>query len=97
MSAIEVAMRSFEVLRPGGRIAFIASGPIAPNPLRDDITALRPTVNRDRIHLDRIVDLFSTGAIRTPEISTFHLQEAAKAHRISESRHARGKLVFKVR
>ena len=93
----EVAMRSFEVLRPGGRIAFIASGPIAPNPLRDDITALRPTVNRDRIHLDRIVDLFSTGAIRTPEISTFHLQEAAKAHRISESRHARGKLVFKVR
>ena len=93
----EVAMRSFEVLKPGGRIAFIASGPDAPKAPRDDVRSLRPAVNRDRPHLERIVDLVSTGAIRVPEIATFRLFEAAEAHRISESRHLRGKLVFEVR
>ena len=38
----DVAQRSFAVLRPGGRAAFIASGPTAPEPPRDDVTALRP-------------------------------------------------------
>ena len=93
----DVAMRSFDVLKPGGRIAFIASGPDAPRSPRDDVRALRPAVNRDRPHLERIVDLVSTGAIRVPEITTFRLSEATEAHRISESQHLRGKLVFEVR
>ena len=93
----DVAMRSFDVLKPGGRIAFIASGPTAPEPPRDNVISLRPNVLRDRPHLERVVDLVSTGAIRVPEITTFRLLEAAKAHRISESRHLRGKLVFEVR
>ena len=92
-----VATRSFEVLKPGGRIACIASGPTAPVSPRDDVTALRPAINRRREHMDRIAHLILTGAIRVPEISTFRLPEAAKAHRISESRHLRGKLVFEVR
>src|SRR5258705_7669229 len=44
----DVATRSFAVLRPGGRAAFIASGPTAPKPERGDVTALRPAVGRDR-------------------------------------------------
>ena len=35
----EVADRSFQVLRPGGRAAFIASGPTAPTPERSDVPA----------------------------------------------------------
>ena len=92
-----VATRSFEVLKPGGRIAFIASGPTAPVSPRDAVTTLRPAINRRREHIDRIAHLILTGAIRVPEISTFRLPEAAKAHRISETRHLRGKLVFEVR
>ena len=93
----DVAMRSFAVLKPGGRAAFIASGAKAPAPPRPDVTALRPQVDRDRPHLERLVALVSAGAIRVPEIEVFPLSQAAEAHRISEGRHLRGKLVFKVR
>jgi NADPH:quinone reductase-like Zn-dependent oxidoreductase len=93
----DVAERSFAVLKPGGRAAFIASGAEAPKPSRDNVTSLRPPVGRARRHLERIVQLFQAGAIRPPEIKLYRLSEAADAHRLSESRHFRGKLVFKVR
>jgi NADPH:quinone reductase-like Zn-dependent oxidoreductase len=88
---------SFAVLRPGGRAAFIASGPTAPASPRSDVISLRPKVGRDRAHLERIVALVARGAVRVPEIKVYPLSEAAAAHRVSEGRHLRGKLVFKVR
>ncbi len=93
----EVAQRSFAVLKPGGRAAFIASGAQAPKPSRDDVTCLRPPVGRARRHLERIVELVQAGAVRAPEIKLYRLSDAADAHRLSESRHFRGKLVFQVR
>jgi NADPH:quinone reductase-like Zn-dependent oxidoreductase len=93
----DVAQKSFAVLRPGGRAAFIASGAQAPKPDRDDVTALRPPVGRARRHLERIAELFQIGAVRAPEIKLYRLSEAADAHRVSEARHFRGKLVFQVR
>jgi NADPH:quinone reductase-like Zn-dependent oxidoreductase len=93
----DVAQRSFAVLKPGGRAAFIASGPQAPKPDRSDVTALRPSVGRDRPHLERIVELVKIGAVRPPEVSQYKLSDAVAAHRVSESRHFRGKLVFAVR
>jgi len=92
----EVALRSFAVLRPGGRAAFIASGGKAPASPRPDVTSLRPQVGRDRVHLERLVQLAVSGAVRTPEMRLFPLSEAAAAHTISEGRHLRGKLVFKL-
>jgi NADPH:quinone reductase-like Zn-dependent oxidoreductase len=93
----DVAQRSFTVLKPGGRAAFIASGAQAPKPDRSDVIALRPSVGRDRPHLDRIVALVTSGAVRPPEVTRYRLSEAVAAHRVSESRHFRGKLVFLVR
>jgi NADPH:quinone reductase-like Zn-dependent oxidoreductase len=93
----DVAQKSFAVLRPGGRAAFIASGAQAPKPERNDVTALRPPVARARAPLERIVQLFEKGAVRAPEIKLYRLAQAAEAHRLSESRHFRGKLVFAVR
>jgi len=93
----EVAKRSFAVLRPGGRAAFIASGSAAPASPRADAVSLRPKVGRDRAHLDRIAALVTSGAVRVPEITTYKLSEAAAAHKVSEGRHLRGKLVFKIR
>ena len=93
----DVAQKSFAVLRPGGRAAFIASGAQAPKPDRNDVASLRPPVGRDRRHVERIAELFQAGAIRPPEVKLYRLSEAADAHRLSESRHFRGKLVFQVR
>jgi NADPH:quinone reductase-like Zn-dependent oxidoreductase len=93
----DVAQKSFAVLKPGGRAAFIASGAQAPKPDRDDVRSLRPAVGRSRRPLERIAQLFTEGAIRAPEVKLYRLSQAADAHRLSESRHFRGKLVFQVR
>ncbi len=93
----DVATRSFAVLRPGGRAAFIGSGSTTPASPRADVMSLRPKVWRDRAHLDRISALVGSGAVRVAEIKTYKLSDAAAAHRVSEGRHFRGKLVFKVR
>ena len=93
----EVGVRSYLVLKPGGRAAFIASGPKAPPTPRTDVTGLRPAVGRDRAHLERISALISAGAVRVPEITVFPLSEAARANMISKGRHFRGKLVLQVR
>jgi len=85
------------VLRPGGRAAFIGSGNAAPASPRTDVASLRPKVGRDRPHLERVADLVAKGAVRVPEIRTYPLAEAVAAHTVSEGRHLRGKLVFKVR
>jgi NADPH:quinone reductase-like Zn-dependent oxidoreductase len=61
------------------------------------VTALRPPVGRARRHLERIAELVEIGAVRAPEIKLYPLSEAADAHRVSEGRHFRGKLVFKIR
>ena len=93
----DVGTRSIDVLKPGGRIASIAAGPIGVVTTRADVTSLRPNVARDRPHLDRLAELFEAGAIHAPEITHYPLSEAAAAHRISEARHLRGKLLFDVR
>jgi NADPH:quinone reductase-like Zn-dependent oxidoreductase len=93
----DVAQRSFAVLKPGGRAAFIASGPQAPQPTRPDVTALRPAVGRARRHMERIAELFLAGAVRAPQIKLYHLSQASEAHRVSQGRHFRGKLVFQIR
>jgi len=86
----DVTERSFAVLRPGGRIASVAAGARPPG------NTLRPNVDRRRSHLERVLKLLAGGALRLPEIKTFPLAEAAAAHRVSEGRHLRGKLVLQV-
>jgi NADPH:quinone reductase-like Zn-dependent oxidoreductase len=93
----DVAMKSFSVLKSGGRAAFIASGGQAPKSPRDDVVSLRPAVGRTRRHMERVTQLYLSGAVRPPEIKLYRLSEVADAQRVSEGRHFRGKLVFKVR
>ena len=92
----DVVLRSFAVLKPGGRAAFIGSGAQAPASPRPDVTSLRPQVKRSRKHLERIAELFLSGAVHAPDVKLYRLTEAADALRLSESRHFRGKLVFQV-
>ena len=93
----EVHARSFAVLKPGGRLIHIAPGPAGFTPPRDDMTVTRPHVGRDRAHLQRILELVEQGAVRPPPLQHFPLAEAAQAHKLSQTRHVRGKLVLDVR
>jgi NADPH:quinone reductase-like Zn-dependent oxidoreductase len=93
----DVAKQSYAVLKPGGRAAFIASGAEAPKPDRSDVTGLRPPVPRSRKAMERIAELFVAGAVKPPEEKLYKLSQAADAHRLSQARHFRGKLIFQVR
>jgi NADPH:quinone reductase-like Zn-dependent oxidoreductase len=93
----DVQVRSYAVLRPGGRLVWIAPAPAGFVPPRKDVEVLRPRVARDRAHLERMVELLYEGAVRPPAITEYPLAEAAEAHRVSEGRHLQGKLVLIVR
>jgi NADPH:quinone reductase-like Zn-dependent oxidoreductase len=93
----EVQVRSYDVLKPGGRLVWVAPAPEGFKPTRTDVQTLRPNVARDRKHLERMLELLEAGAVWPPDITRYPLAEAVAAHRVSESRHLRGKLVFEVR
>src|SRR5262249_56216423 len=93
----EVQVRSYDVLKPGGRLVWIAAAPAGFESSRSDVQVLRPRVDRDRAHLERMCELLAAGAVWPPAITRYKLSDAAEAHRVSEARHLRGKLVLEVR
>ena len=86
-----------EVLKPGGRLVWVAPAAAGFQIPRTDVKTLRPAVARDRAHLQRMVELVEAGAVKPPPMTLFNLADAAAAHRVSEGRHLRGKLVLEVR
>lgn len=93
----DVRAGSYKVLKPGGRLVWIAPAPPGFQPPRADVQTLRPAVARDRAHLQRMIALLDAGAVRPPPITLYKLADTAAAHRVSEGRHLRGKLVLEVR
>jgi NADPH:quinone reductase-like Zn-dependent oxidoreductase len=87
----------YRVLKPGGRLVWIAGAPEGFKVPRGDVETLRPAVTRDRAHLERMNALVEAGAVWSPAITRYKLEDATEAHRVSESRHLQGKLVFRVR
>jgi NADPH:quinone reductase-like Zn-dependent oxidoreductase len=92
-----VQVESYKVLKPGGKLVWVAPAPKGFNPARNDVQVLRPNVVRDRAHLERMLALLDAGAVRPPTIVRYKLADAADAHRVSEARHLQGKLVLDVR
>ena len=86
----------YKVLKPGGRLVWIAPAPDGFKVPRNDVQTLRPDVQRDRAHLERMLALLAAGAMKVPAITRYRLADAAKAHEVSEGRHLRGKLVLEV-
>jgi NADPH:quinone reductase-like Zn-dependent oxidoreductase len=93
----DVQVRSYAALKEGGRLVWIAPAPAGFQPTRKDVQVLRPNVARDRAHLERMLALLGAGAVSPPAITRYKLADAPEAHRVSESRHLQGKLVFQIR
>jgi NADPH:quinone reductase-like Zn-dependent oxidoreductase len=92
----KVHEQSFAVLKPAGRLAYVAAPPAGFTP-PDNVTVKRPSVTRDPKHLDRIAELCAAGAVKPMDVTEMALADAAAAHRLSAEGHVRGKLVFKIR
>jgi NADPH:quinone reductase-like Zn-dependent oxidoreductase len=93
----DVRAGCYAVLKPGGKLVWIAPAPEGFHPTRTDVETLRPNVTRDRAHLERMLALLDGDAVRPPTIVRYRLADAAEAHRVSEARHLQGKLVLEVR
>jgi NADPH:quinone reductase-like Zn-dependent oxidoreductase len=93
----DVQVRSYAVLKPGGRLVWIAPAMAGFQRTRADVQVLRPGVARDRAHLERMLALVDAEAVSPPAITRYKLADAAEAHRVSEGRHLQGKLVFEIR
>ncbi len=87
----------YAVLKPGGKLAWIAPAPEGFEPNRKDVETLRPNVIRGRVFLERMLALLAAGAVRPPAIHRYKLADAAEAHKVSEGRHLQGKLVLEMR
>jgi NADPH:quinone reductase-like Zn-dependent oxidoreductase len=87
--------RSLKMLKPGGTVVALAADPIPKakerrNDVRDTMVNVRPT-------RERLLQLFqwATSGIIKPQVSQrFKPEDAGKAYAISESGHARGKMVI---
>jgi NADPH2:quinone reductase len=93
----ETERQSLAVLKPGGRLVGIVQ---QPNQTEADVRKIQTFyvfVRPDGSQLAEIAALFEKGVVRPPEVLEMKLEEAARAHQLSEGRHVRGKIVLKVR
>jgi NADPH:quinone reductase-like Zn-dependent oxidoreductase len=93
----EVRKRSWKVLKKGGIVVCL----IGPPPSEDDAKAhgVRATViwaQTKPDQLDEMAKLADSGQVRPEIAAVFPLRDAAKAHKMSETEHVRGKIVLQV-
>ncbi|MFC4453750.1 NADP-dependent oxidoreductase [Deinococcus sonorensis] len=88
--------RSFQVLRPGGRLVTIVGTPSAALAEQYGVTAQRLLVHPSRAQLERFNQLIADGALRPHVSQVFPLDRVADAHRAQETGRTVGKLVLHV-
>lgn len=90
----ETHTRSQNVLKPGGTLLYINTGPLPDYSPRNDINIVDSMVPGGRDALDRLSALIAEGAIRPVVTATFPLGAANEAYQESQSGHSRGKRVL---
>lgn len=93
----EVRKRSWNALKKGGIMVAL----IGPPPSEEEAKAqgVRASIMWAKMHagqLAEIASLIDAGQVRPEIAAVFPLQDAAKAHQMSETEHVRGKIVLQV-
>ena len=86
--------RSYDVLRPNGLLVCLNAAPIPDEAPRDDIRVETPVVSYMRSGVERIIELILSEAVKPSVGSVFAFSDAIEAYRLSETNHARGKIVL---
>ena len=91
----EVQVRSYDVLKPGGRLVWIAAAPAGFQAEPQGCPgACAPTSPATARISNACWRCYEAGAVWPPAIIRYNLADAAEAHRVSEGRHLQGKLVL---
>jgi NADPH:quinone reductase-like Zn-dependent oxidoreductase len=90
-------INAIHLVKPGGTVAYMNNEPpdmpeIKQNNIETKFLHHRP----DGESLRALMELYKTDKLALPEINVMDLDDAADAHRMSESRQTRGKIVLKV-
>jgi NADPH:quinone reductase len=97
--------QALDMLRPGGRLTIIltltADGDIEHDRKEAERRGFRKIVTLIDFHraqksMRQITNLIDGGLVHVPSIDVLPLEDAARAHRMIETAHVRGKLVLKI-
>src|SRR5699024_7815593 len=88
--------RSFNVLKKGVVLTLTTTKPDEKLVKEYDVKAYQVSMKRDADILNQISDLIEKVKIRPVVKTIFDLSEVKEAHKISESGHARGKIVLRI-
>lgn len=93
----EVQQKSFQVLKKGGTLVSIVSPPsedlAKEREVHTEYFFLQPDGNK----LRQLGELIEAGKVKPVVGAVFPLEDTAKAHELSETNHARGKIVLTIR
>jgi NADPH:quinone reductase-like Zn-dependent oxidoreductase len=90
----ETHVRSQKVLKSGGILAALHAAPVPSVPPRGDVRIVAARIQATRERLARLFEWAGSGVLRSTVETRFPFERAPDAYRLSESGHARGKLVI---
>ena len=94
----DVFGRSFGALKSGGSLVYINAAPIPDTtPPRDDVTVINAFVKTDGDRMRRIAELADAGIFKAPIEEVFPFDHWREAYAMSETGHARGKIVLQMK
>lgn len=95
----EIQEKSYDVLKQAGRLVSIAGKPDREVAEEKGITAMHLNSSTKIDQLEKIIELVSEGKVKPAvgNIFPFSVEGVQEAHKLSESGHARGKIIVKIK
>ncbi len=94
----DVFQKSFHVLKPGGTLIYINAAHIPdPAPPRDDVQVVNAFVKTNGERMARVAELADAGVFKAPIEEIFPFDHWREAYAMSETGHARGKIVLQMK
>ena len=91
----DVYRRSFDVLKRDGLLVRLTAAAVDAEPPRGDVRVVRADIRASTERLAKVLDLAAADVIRSQVGQVFALEDAQQAYALSESGHARGRIVLR--